>query len=62
MKKTSPKKQFNWQQGLLMLGFMAIGGACGFLIIRYMEMTSGADTSAVKELLAFSILLLAMYA
>lgn len=45
-----------------MLGFMAIGGACGFLIIRYMEMTSGADTSAVKELLAFSVLLLAMYA
>ena len=62
MKKTSPKKQFNWQQGLLMLGFMAIGGACGFLIIRYMEMTSGADTSTAKELLAFSVLFLAMYA
>ncbi len=62
MKQTSTKKKINWQQWLMMLGFMAIGACCGFLMIRYMDMTVTAETSTAEELLALGLLFLAMYA
>ena len=44
------------------LGFMGIGGCCGILMIRFMDMTVSAGTPTVVELLMLSALFLAMYA
>ena len=61
MQKKS-KKRIHWPQVLMVLGFMAIGGVCGLLIVRFMDRTVNTDTGAGTELFLFAALILAMYA
>ena len=60
--KKKDKKKINRQEWLMTLGFMGIGGCCGILMIRFMDMTVSAGTPTVVELLMLSALFLAMYA
>ena len=62
MKQKTPKKKANRAQWLMTLGFMSIGGVCGILMIRYLDMTANADRPLATELLTFGLLILAMYA
>lgn len=62
MKQKTPKKKTNRAQWLMTLGFMSIGGVCGILMIRYLDMTANADRPLAAELLTFGLLILAMYA
>ena len=56
------KKRIDWSQGLMVLGFMAIGGVCGLCILRFMDMTANTDAGAGAELFLYAALILAMYA
>lgn len=55
------KKKFQWQQWIGIGFFMLIGGACGFLIVQFVDQGHSADKPLHEELLTLASLFIGMY-
>ena len=56
------KKKITWQQYIGMAFYMLIGAACGFLMVMYVDQSTGAGKPLHEGLLALAGLFLGMYA
>ena len=56
------QKKYQWQQYIGLAFFVLLGGACGFLMVQYMEATASQERGLGEELFLFAGLMLMMYA
>ena len=61
MSEKSKKKKIVWQKYIAMAFFVLIGAVCGFLMVRYIDKSSGAEKTLYEEILSLVGLFLGMY-
>lgn len=62
MEQKQKKKKFPWQQGVVFLLYLLLGGACGVLMMRYLDSTHPDGGTFSQLILSILVMCLALYA